>query len=361
MSSSRRSWKGALLVAVAVAGVLAAEVPAQASTSTPSLSVIAQNLQNPRKITVLHDGSLLVAEAGQGQPGCATGTCAALTGAVYKVSSDGWQGTVASNLPSSAAVPSPAGSPVEAAGPIQAYPDGFGGYTVLTGYDGTDTSRAALGPNGAQLGTILDTATGTTIADLVHYETVNNPDGQGPESNPYGFVRDGNGGFVAIDAAGNDVVNVDWAGNISTNTVMPEEQTSTGLAQSVPTAVIKGTDGSYYVSDMGGMRPNAGRIWRLVPGQAPQLVASGLTNLIDLAQAPDGNLYALSLTSGFGATGPAPGALYEVNTSTGTSTEIPTGGLLSMPTGLAVGPQGQIYIANHGVGVGAGQLVQLNQ
>lgn len=342
-------------MAVAAVALMASEVPAFAvDAQGPGIQVIAQHLKNPRKITVLRDGTVLVAEAGEGKPGCAAGqTCAAPTGAIFRVKGS-HQRRVVEGLPSAATVPTAPGAPVQAKGPVQVEPDGEGGYIVINGYDGTTGTRAALGADGAKLGTIMRTEDGQVLADLTDYETRAMPDGRGPESNPFGFARTRDG-WLAVDAAGNDVVRVSDSG-VSTEAVLADSQTAKGPAQSVPTSIVRGWDGAYYIADMGGMRPGAGRIWRMVPGEAPQVLASGLTNLIDLAQAPDGNLIALTLTSGFGATGPQPGALYKIDTFSGEATEIPSNGLLHMPTGVGVGPQGQIYVSNNGASTD-GQLV----
>ena len=65
-------------------------------------------------------------------------------------------------------------------------------------------------------------------------------------------------------------------------------------ADPVPTSVVKGPDGAFYVSQLTGFpfTPGVANIWRLVPGQTPTVYASGLTNMTDLAFGPDGSLYA---------------------------------------------------------------------
>ena len=58
-----------------------------------------------------------------------------------------------------------------------------------------------------------------------------------------------------------------------------------------------GPDGAYYISQLTGFPFEKGdaNIWRVVPGQAATVYASGLTNLTDLAFAPDGSLYATGI------------------------------------------------------------------
>ena len=55
--------------------------------------------------------------------------------------------------------------------------------------------------------------------------------------------------------------------------------------QAVPTSVVVGPDGAVYVSQLTGFPfPEGGStIWRVRPGPAPTVYASGLTNVTDLA------------------------------------------------------------------------------
>ena len=81
----------------------------------------------------------------------------------------------------------------------------------------------------------------------------------------------------------------------------------------MPTRVVKGPDGAFYVSQLTGFpfTPGVANIWRLVPGQAPTVYASGLTNMTDLAFGPDGSLYAVEIASNGLLNGPI-GALKKI-------------------------------------------------
>jgi glucose/arabinose dehydrogenase len=65
----------------------------------------------------------------------------------------------------------------------------------------------------------------------------------------------------------------------------------------VPTQVVKGPDGAYYVSQLVGFPFPAGAssIWRVVPGQAPTVYATGLTHVTSLAWQHD-TLYAVQFS-----------------------------------------------------------------
>ena len=60
--------------------------------------------------------------------------------------------------------------------------------------------------------------------------------------------------------------------------------------QSVPTSVVVGPDGAYYVGQLtGGPFPIGGAsVFRVVPGEDPTIYATGFTNIIDLGFGPDG-------------------------------------------------------------------------
>ena len=63
----------------------------------------------------------------------------------------------------------------------------------------------------------------TPFADFAAYETANNPDKGAIDSDSYGLAER-HGGFVVADAAGNDVLGVDFHKHISTLAVFPDVQ-----------------------------------------------------------------------------------------------------------------------------------------
>ncbi|MFD9796030.1 ScyD/ScyE family protein [Streptomyces sp. NPDC059070] len=407
MSRIRRSWSGAFVAAAAVGTLAATLVPgpaqaapkeAKATAATANIEVIASKLNNPRGLSVQADGTILIAESGIGKPGCAPGTkCVGLTGSVYRVKGT-QQGRVVTGLASSAVAPTNPYEPISAAGPNDVEANGSG-YLVLSGFGGGTDDRAALGKDAAKLGT-LQTSSGWVVGDPVKHETLLDPDWilghpANPEeasihSNAWRFARNGRG-FLVTDAGANDLIGVGFGGRTTTEAIFPDNelpaqgpaaapsakekkaleslvpQTKTVAAdgtvkvQSVPSGIVKGKDGAFYVSDMGGLRPGGSRIWRIVPGHRAEVFASGLTAVSDLAQDKDGNLIALTLTGGFQQQGPPlPGKLSKIDIKTKAVTEIPTDGKLAMSTGLAVGPDDAIYVTNNSVGT-EGQLIKITQ
>lgn len=360
MQNSRSSWKKVLL-ASALTGALSVPLvvtPASAQDRTAAdLEVVASGLKNPRGITALRDGTILVAESGEGRPGCAVGEmCVGATGSLFAVKGDDKRRVVTGLA--SVAVGATAGTPVSANGPAEALPDFLGGYVVVSGLGGTTDDREALGAGAETLGTVFRTRDAKVLADLADHETRLNPDGGDVDANPWSFVRSGCG-FLTTDAGANTVIRSAHRGTF-TRAALPKNDLESGAADSVPTGIVTAPGGTVYIADMSGGHVGASRIWRLAPGGAPEVLTTGMTNLVDLAVDEDGDLLALSYSSDALAGPPQPGAVSKVDTDTGAVTEIPTDGELNQPTGIGVDAHGDVYITNNTIGTD-GQLVRLSR
>jgi hypothetical protein len=341
-------------------------IPSQAASGTlrpkaaPAPVVLATGLHNPRAVRVESDGSILVAEAGSGpDTPCTTpgSQCLALNGSIFQLKGR-TQRRVVTGLPSLLIVRADGSSVV--GGAIEAASGPNGTYRVVYGLSGTPTTRAALGAGSGPLGT-LSIANGKVLGDLAQHEVLNDPDSVNGNnevfSNPWNFAKDGDD-FLVTDAGANDLIRVRPDGTTETAAVFPNNvlppasgtavpATPTGQAQAVPTGIVRGWDGAFYISDMSGINPGLGRIWRYVPGSAPTVFATGLMGAIDLGVAPNGDLIVLSYTSGATPTGLLPGALIRIDKRTGASSPIDTGNVLKEPTGLAVSSNGDIYVSNN--------------
>ena len=271
---------------------------------------IASGLDNPRQLDVTGRGDVYVAEAGRGGAGpCMPGpeggeVCLGTTGAVTKVSARGHQSRVVTGLPSLAA---PDGS--AASGPSDVESLGGRVMAVLLGLGAPPEVRDGLPESAARLGTLQLAREGGqrtwTIADLAAHEASANPI-HDPDSNPSSVERSGSG-FVVTDAGGNDLLTTKH-GRVSTAAVFQDQLAEAppflGLppgtmipSQAVPTAVTKGPDGAWYVSQLTGFPFPAGgaSIFRVVKGQAPTVWATGLTNVTSLGFDSRGHLYAVQL------------------------------------------------------------------
>jgi hypothetical protein len=356
MARSHRARRTtALVVALAVAVAMA--VSAAPVSAQSEFEVVASGLDNPRHVSFSPTGALYVVEAGRGGAGpCvehpALGEfCLGFSGAVTQVRDDGPDERVLTDLPS---IINEEG---ETLGPSDIAFTGSQKFVLSVGLGGSDEFRAGFGPDGALLGTLV---TGklrqggfSLFADVLANEAAANPDGTDIDSNPVGLVRQGEG-YILADAGGNAVVRASHKGTFTTITPLPP--TSIG-ADAVPTSVVRGPDGAYYISQLTGFpfEQGAANIWRVVPGQAPTVFASGLTNLTDLAFAADGSLYAVEIASTGLLNGPI-GALVRITPGASQHTTV-AGGLFA-PYGVAL-TDGAAYVSTCAVCAGGGEVIKI--
>jgi glucose/arabinose dehydrogenase len=345
-----------------------------------SVQVIASGLNQPKKLTVAPDGSLIVALSGDGNApaSCTDGSeasCLDNSGAVDRVTPDGHVTTLLAGLPSVSGGPGPG---AEATGPAEA---GFidGRLQVLfqdTNIDPT-TGNETYGPGGGLLGDLAAFppfgGPPDVEASFGPFEAAHNPDnGAGTavtlgqesaiDSDPYSFVPY-HGGVVVADAAANDLLFVAPSGAISVLAVFPTISEAGGAfaAQAVPDSVAVGPDGALYVGELGGAPFQVGTesVFRVVPGQPPTVYASGFTMIGDIAFDRAGQLLVLEIDqAGLGdpalASGgpPTPGAIIGVRRN-GVQTLLASTGL-EFPTGMTVTPDGSVYVSNYGTSPASG-------
>jgi hypothetical protein len=377
MTARRARTRSRSVVVLSVGFLVAVLVPASTAAAHgkghgggPRVTVVASGLDNPRGLGFARDGSLYVAEAGTGGSApCLAGpegdeVCFGTSGAVTKVS-HGHQYRVLSGLPSIAA---PDGS--QAIGPSDVtFQDGRLVFTVGLGAD--PAVRAGLPASGRNHGWLLRQSGHqhvSRIADIAGFEARNNPDGGVPDSNPNSVLATSSG-YVVADAGGNSLLRVSSKGKISTIAVFPDTMVDAppflGLPpgtripmQAVPTSVVRGPDGAYYVGQLTGFPfvPGAAKVYRVVPGHAPKVVASGFTNVIDLAFDRHGSLYVLEIFANGLLSGDPTGALIKVNHNGSHRTVMSTG--LITPGGLAI-KDGAAYVTNCSTCAGTGQVLRI--
>jgi sugar lactone lactonase YvrE len=353
---------------------------AKGSGGSGALTVVADGLDNPRGIGFGPDGALYVAESGSGGAGpCIQSpeggeACFGRTGAVTRVTRHSQQ-RVLTGLPS---VADEGG--VAASGPVDLGFSGWTGYLLMGNPGGGTDTREQLGPAAGRFGKLLkvDLRGIRSVADFPAFEEANNPDkGGGAEpgfeidSNPNGLLVRHKSQLVT-DAGGNDLLKVDHKGRISVVAVFPPRLVDAppgipGLPpqlpmQAVPTSVVKGPDGAYYVGQLTGFPfpPGAARVWRVVPGHKPTVFARGFTNIIDVAFDKRGRLYVLEIaTNGLLSAGENElpvGRLVRVNRD-GSRTTLASEGL-NAPGGFVLG-HGAAYITNNSILSDAGQVVKV--
>ena len=343
--------------------------PASSAVQAPAQRVVASGLDNPRLLSFAPDGSLYVAEAGKGGAGpCIEGpegdSCFGRSGAITRIR-HGHQRKVFSRLPSLAdeggfAALGPADVSVRA-----------GRYAVTIGLGNNPNVRRDLPPAAGRLGALLRGSLGSglhVLRNLATYEANHNPDGEIRDSNPTGLSRARHGSYVVTDAGGNDLLRVGRRGVVKvlakfpTRTVpFPFPPPDTIDMDAVPTSVVRGGDGAWYVSQLTGFPfpPNRARIYRVVPGHAPRVVAHGLTNVTDLAWW-HGRLYAVQIAGDDGLLAVPEdelpmGSLVKIRRNGTTKTVVDD---LPAPYGVAI-RRGHAYITTCSVCPGDGAVVRV--
>jgi hypothetical protein len=181
-------------------------------------------------------------------------------------------------------LPSYAGADGEATGPHDISFQGRGGAFITIGFGGNPSLRSGFGPAGALFGTLVQApASGRwrVVADVSAYEAMANPDANLIESNPYGVLAEP-GHHIVADAGANALIRVDANGDMSTLAVFPARPARS--TDAVPTDVVVGPDGAYYVSELTGVpfAEGAARVYRVVAGQPPEVYEAGFKTIIDL-------------------------------------------------------------------------------
>lgn len=362
------------IASLVAAGTIAGVAYARGGTGAaqPGYSVVMSGLDNPRGLTFGPANgygdrrdergglALYVAEAGKGGTlRCATlrGTvCVGLTGAVSRYR-HGRQERVVEGLPSYA--PFNAAN-AGAVGPSDVSFDGGRGYVTI-GLAASPDLRSALGENFGWIAQFDRRGRISYDVDVSAYEKQFNPDLGPLESNPYGLLA-GAGKRIVADAASNSLLQVSPSGAISTLAVFPSRfypQAGSRVTDSVPNAVAMGRDGAFYVGELTGVPfiPGEAKVWRVVPGNAPEVYCSGFSFIIDLTFDKHGNLYVLENSSGPGGpfTG-TPGQLLRVGRDC-SRTSVATG--LPAPTSVVIGPDGDAYLSIFGTSASTGEVVRV--
>lgn len=361
--------------AVAVAGLgmtvlQPAGVTAQQPTTT--IEVVADGLNAPRGLLYdHHQRRVLVAEAGveaenTGPCGFAERglpMCLGHSGSIFQYSERGAPAhRIMTGLPSTALQEGP--TVIIGLHDLSLH---NGRLTLAFGLLGSKPYRESLGEGAALLGQIVRVDHDGRLrpfGDVATFIDERYPNHL--ESDPYG-VATGWYGTVVANAGGHTSQgnNLLWVGPNGTIVELaqfpdrPALTDPTDLITAVPTTVVRGPDGAFYVGELTGapFYPGEARVWRVVPGQPATVYAQGFSTIIDLAFDERGRLIVLQ-------TGANPfnteldGALIRIERD-GQRTVLASTGVKN-PGGVAVAGHGVFYVTTMTAsGGGVGQLLKI--
>ena len=377
--------------ATTLSGPLAApKGPSRAITATAA-EVVMSGLNNPRGLAFGPAGALYVAEAGSGGPGpcyiiVASQVCYGPTGAVSRF----WHGEqerVVTGLPSATNKAGRAEGPnsialrglgdAYVAVGLESNPNFRTAGTALTGFAQIvhiSASALSQGKGGPKSGVEWE-----FVEDMGAHEAAANPDCGEIDSNPFNLLSDA-GGLLIIDTGANTILRRDATGALSvfasfasSRTVplpgrddcpLPAGYPAVQPDDFVPTSIVRGPDGAYYIGQLTGFPivNGAANVYRMTEGGAPELFRSGFTFIVSIAFDDAGNLYVLQNTDGTvrnpnGTLRQLPGSLIRVAPD-GSRTTLLTD--LTSPTSVVVGPDGGIYVSNFGARVALGQVLRID-
>ncbi|HEV7678067.1 MAG TPA: ScyD/ScyE family protein [Candidatus Dormibacteraeota bacterium] len=334
--------RSALALALATVASVVAGVQTAGATG-PQVTVYADHLDNPRQMT-FSGGSLYVAEAGSGGADCPTAlggnSCLGYTSAITKVSK-GKATHVVTGL-------------VSLAGADGTFAEGADSVAVNDGTFYFPMGFAVGAPIPAQylkqLGKLMKAEKGDkakVVADISAFELAHPGDPNNVDSNPYGVaVR--NDKVYVVDAAANDLTTVK-GDDVSRVAYFPKPAYDPPAVQDVvPTSVTVGPDGALYIGELGGdgTPADGARVWRVVPGHAPTVFATGFNHISGIAFGPDKSMYVSEISTDPAFNSPL-GDVVRVKKN---GTRIQMGyGSLFFPGGVAVDDDGHVFVSNFSI------------
>ena len=368
----RRLIKIGGITCLGLAAALGLVTPSAAGAQTGGhherFTVIASHLNNPRGLSPAPGGGLYLAEAGSGGKVCVSGgeqgtTCIGKTGSFDLVSRYGVKRLVTGLISGSG----PRG--VAAEGPVSVSAGRYGALYGLFGLNTHVVPPAGVIPAGLRAAALAELG---RLVQVTPYHSIRSLSDVGdqdwtwtstrvklapkdfPDANPNAVLYS-NGHVYVVDAGANILVDVQRNGTAKVLAFFGVAKGS--QSDSVPTCVARGPDGALYVGELlgGFYGPGHARVWRVVPGHAPKVWATGLSTVQGCGFGRDGAFYATEyqvggLSEGSGAN-PA-GDVVRID-QWGHRTRLGVGKLF-YPSGFAAGSDGAIYVSNCSIAPASG-------
>ena len=191
----------------------------------------------------------------------------------------------------------------------------------------------------------------TLIADLVAYQQAHpvanpEPDDFEPDGTWYSMVAV-RGDLYAVEPNHGELVRVTPAGKISRVIDISASQ-----GHVVPTAIAY--HGNFYVGNLGVFDPTAigsSNVWKITPSGQIKVDTRGFDLVLGLAFDDRARMYVLEMSGGNQVPVPYTGRITRVDPSG--KREVIVDGLM-FPTGMTMGPDGNLYVSNFGFGGGPG-------
>ncbi len=333
-------------------------------TATPAspaalFTVVADGLQNPRGLTFGPGGRLYVAQAGEGG--------ATPTGKITEILYPWLVNPETQDIVTGLISVGKEGDIVGVAG-LSAVGDG-------TIYAAMELSNAGTGGFPSQLGHLLKANQGGQVLDITDVGDfdyawsiahTNLAPHDFPDANPYGVLALSDRLYVA-DAASNTLNLVKPDGSDEILAYFPNNT----IADATPTCVAQGPDGALYIGTLALVDslvfgPSA-KVYRVGPSHTDPnnfstvlnvatVWATGLWPINGCAFARDGSFYISELITSSDFTG---GDVVKIPFATPSVHTSLTNNTLTFPAGVAVGPDGNVYVSNGTAFVPQGQVVRL--